>query len=136
MGKLLFTVDEPYRKLPVTEADKQAVKESFSRDAQGRRFFTENRHRFRYSETKPAIKNFLEYDQLIYVETWNRKDGKTEFYVFGQDGKLKKRIFIPIEMIDYRRSYPYFIDGGQFYQLVENEDEEEWELNVINLERL
>lgn len=131
-GDKLFVIEEPYQKIKVTETDIKAVEDSFN-DTRARHFFEENRNRFRYETYKPAIKNFLEYDNLIYVETWKRKDNKTEFYVFGQDGKLKSRMFLPLVMIDFRRSYPYFIDKGKFYQLVENEDEEIWELHVTDL---
>lgn len=131
-GDQLLSIEEPYKKIKVTDQDIQDVLKSFD-NARGREFLAHNKNRMRYEEYKPAIRNFLEYDSLIYVETWNKKDGKTEFYIFGQDGKLKKRVFLPLEYRDYRRTYPYFVDKGQLYQLVENEDEETWEIQVSDV---
>jgi hypothetical protein len=132
-GEKLFTIKEPYEKLKVTDEDMKGVRDFFKSEPRRLGWYEENKHRFKFEEYKPAIKNFLEYDKLIYVETWNRKGDKTEFYIFGQDGKLKKRVFLPLVMIDWQRSYPYFVDSGKFYQLVENEDEEIWELHVTDV---
>jgi hypothetical protein len=131
-AKKLFTIKEDYKTLNVTKADEKEAHEYFKKTFP--RLYEANKHLIKFADYKPAIRNFLEYDKKVYVETYHVKDGKVEFYVFGQDGKLLKRVFLPIVKQDFRTNYPYFIDGGKLYHLVESEDEELWELRVTEVD--
>lgn len=132
-GEKQWSIKEPYEKMKVTEKDRRAVHNFYKTHPRWKSRYEAGKHLIKFKEYKPAINNFLEYDGLIYVETYKRKDGKTEFYVFNQKGKLMKKIFLPLVLIDYKNSYPYFIDKGVFYHLVDNDDEEVWELRTATV---
>jgi hypothetical protein len=70
------------------------------------------------------------------VQTYNKKDKKTEFYVFTPTGEFLGRVFLPIigeEEFTYQLQTIYEFKNGKLYQLVENEDTEEWEVHINNL---
>lgn len=72
-------------------------------------------------------------DHKIYVLTFNSKEGKSEFYIFDLQGKLLKRAMVPFADNEFLRVYPYTIKNDRIYQLVDNEDTEEWELHIHDL---
>jgi hypothetical protein len=132
-GEKLFEVKQDYEKLDVTAEDKKEIHHYFKNHPHWGRHYAENKHMIKFADEKPAIKNFLEYDNMIYVETFNRKGDNVEFYVFDQNGKLVNRVFLPLYKKNAEANYPYFIDEGKFYILVENEDEEVWEIRVTEV---
>ena len=70
------------------------------------------------------------------MHTYNKKDKKTEFYVFTPTGEFLERVFLPIigeEESTYQLQSIYEIKNGKLYQLVENEDTEEWEVHISDL---
>jgi hypothetical protein len=46
-------------------------------------------------------------------------------------GKLVKKIFLPVSFMNVLDIYPYTVAGRKLYQLIENEDEE-WELHIVS----
>ena len=50
------------------------------------------------------------------------------------NGEFLKTTFLPVKggMAHYQN--PYFFCNGKLYQLVDNEDEEEWELHITDIE--
>lgn len=129
-GEKQWSIDQPYKKLKVTDKDRKAVHDFYKRDPRHMNRYDAIKHTIKFNDYKPAINKLQEFDGLLYAETYNTKDGKTEFYIFDQKGKLLKRIFLPVIWKDFRTCYPYFIDKGKLYHLVENEDEEIWKLHT------
>jgi hypothetical protein len=72
-------------------------------------------------------------DNKIYVLTFNNKGGKSEFYIFDLQGKLLKRTMVPFADNEFLRVYPYTIKNGKIYQIVDNENTEEWELHIHDI---
>jgi hypothetical protein len=74
-------------------------------------------------------------DDKIYVNGYRRVSGFTEFTVFDLDGKLlKEKIFLNLPEASARDLYPYTIQEGKLFQLVDNEETEEWSLHIHDLE--
>lgn len=82
----------------------------------------------------PAISNFYSDNKYLYAGTFVENDkGKTEFYVFNAEGKLLKRVFLPIAKIAPVKDFPIDFYQGKLYQLVENEKTEKWDVHVIDV---
>jgi hypothetical protein len=64
------------------------------------------------------------------VTTYFRKDDGLECFVFNQKGKFLKKIFLLLVKENIFREYPYDINEGKIYQLVENDSEEGWDLHI------
>ena len=73
-------------------------------------------------------------DGKVYVNGYLRRDGTTEFTLFDLKGKLlKDKIYLTLPEISARDLYPYTINGGKLYQVVDNDDTEVWELHIHEL---
>jgi hypothetical protein len=130
-GKKLAAVNaHDYEKIKITEEFK---KETFK--------YLEKRlpTAFKGVKAKGVFPEYYPYrfftvsDNNIYVLTFNNKDGKSEFYIFNLQGKLLKRTMVPFVDNEFLRVFPYTITNGKIYQLVDNEDTEEWELHIHDI---
>ena len=81
----------------------------------------------------PVIASFFVDDETIYVMTWKKENGCNEFFTYDMKGKFKKRLLIPIKYETELTAYPTTIKKGKLYQLVENENKEEWEFHVSEI---
>lgn len=81
----------------------------------------------------PVIASFYVDDNTIYVMTWKKENGSNEFFTYDMKGKFKKRLLIPIKYETELSAYPMTIKKGKLYQLVENENKEEWEFHVSEI---
>jgi hypothetical protein len=73
-------------------------------------------------------------DDRIYVLTYKQKDGTTEMIIMDLKGKEEKRLFVPVVPpvgMDYYVKHDIY--KGHMYRLVENVDDETWELHKIKL---
>jgi hypothetical protein len=87
----------------------------------------------KFRDDFPAIQFFLVDNGRIYIQTYLKKDDKYEFFIYDLEGKLIKRLFFPVKFQDALKPNPFDIEDNTFYQLIENEDEEEWELHAIEI---
>jgi hypothetical protein len=70
----------------------------------------------------------------IYVLTFKENKAEDdECMILDLKGKRLKRIFLPLKMSTPILPYPYMIHEGSLYQVVEDEEEEEWALHVTEI---
>ena len=91
--------------------------------------YEELKQRLAFPEYYPEIGDFQVTDNKIYVSTWKVEDGSNEWFIFDLQGKLVKRIFVPLVFMMPLEPYPYTVNNGQLYQLIETDDEQ-WELHA------
>lgn len=92
------------------------------------------KHRFTFPENFLAIRHIVCNDNLLYATTFHRKGDRLECFVFNQEGKFLKRIFLHLDRENIFREYPYDIHKGKIYQLVESDAAEGWDLHVRKIE--
>jgi hypothetical protein len=128
-GEELFsvTVKDELRKF--TEEDKnELLNDSFWRRlSRGRKFM------FDFPGYYPPIRWFYidPARKMIYLSTYKNEDGKTKFTRFDFTGRLVKKVLLPSEGYN---TYLAVFFNGTYYRLVDNE-EEGWELHVLEIER-
>ncbi len=87
-----------------------------------------------YPKFFPDIKEFQVLDGKIYVQTYKREEGKTEYIILDLNGKTLQTTFLPIfeegSLIN-KNVYTFYKDV--YYYLKFSEDKEIWELNRIDL---
>lgn len=132
-GKKLFTIQEEYKKKKVTESDRLDVHNYFKTHPQIKGLYAAYKHLLKFADYFPAIQGFQPYDGKLYVHTYNKKGEDTEFYIYDGKGKLIKKTYLPIVKKDVQSLYPFYVDNGKLYRLLENEDEEEWELHITDV---
>ncbi len=131
-GNILTSIKREYKPLKVTEEYKKGVFAFFK--TLGPENYEVLKNVIKFSEYFPVIQIFWVVDQKLYVHTYMKKDNKDEFFIYDLKGKFLKRLFLPIKYLSGFQASPYAINQGKLYQLVENEDEEMWELHVIPVE--
>jgi hypothetical protein len=89
--------------------------------------YEELTHRLAFPDYFPGIEDFQVTDNKIYVSTWKVENGGNEWFIFDLQGKLLKRLFVPIAFLMPLEPYPYTVKNDNLYQLIENENEQ-WEL--------
>ena len=132
-GNKLYSINLEIEKLKFTENDKKRYLNFFKTHPNTRERFEVLKKMFTFPDYFPLIRNAFITDNKIYIRTYKIKNGKSRFYIFDLKGKLLKKVFLPIAEMNAIDKNPYTIKNGKIYQLIENFDEEEWELHVTAL---
>ncbi len=82
-----------------------------------------------YPDYLPVIYNLQFSGPHLYVFTWKSRGDNRELFVFKLDGTFVEKTAVPLKMVQFILPYPFDISGKALYQLVDNEDTEEWELH-------
>jgi hypothetical protein len=72
----------------------------------------------------------------VYVQTYKQQANGSEFFVFDYHGKRLNRVFLPTasgDKIKLNHETLFTFDGNRYYYLVDNLDNEEWELHMETL---
>jgi hypothetical protein len=136
-GKPLYTIKPGLEKVPFTKKDKQGWIDSFMSNSEYQKIYERIKHRFKYPNNFPFWQDFVVTGGKIYIQTYKRdkKDRSNECYILTLKGKLIKRVWLPLaENFDFSPS-PYTIHNGKLYQVLDNEDKEEWELHITKIDR-
>jgi len=130
-GKNLKPIIIKYDLINVSVNQKSKIKNYYKNESRFSKFWERIKTRFDIANQYPAIKKFFVSNNKIYIQTYKRTPKGDEFYILDtNNGKvLNKRIF-PIGIANIIEDFPYYIDGKKIYNLLENEDEEEWELVI------
>ncbi len=132
-GEEIRTITPKIKKIKVTGEVKKRYVNYFKDNPKKKAILAMYNNRIDFPKYYPAIKYFLVADEKLYVITYAKTDGKFECQVLDLDGKLLKKAFLPIISSSLTRTYSFIIKNGKLYQLVENEDEETWELHVTTI---
>ena len=85
---------------------------------------------FVFPDSFPEIQSIEISKGKLYILTWAKSYQKNEIFIYTAAGKFIKTCYIPFYMIDAFRPQPFAIYDGKIYQVIENEDDEIWELHV------
>ncbi len=88
-----------------------------------------------FADYFPTILNLYVEDDVVYIITSNIdfKKGTMEVLTYDWKGKLKKKFNVLLKQEAPLRTYPMAIHKGKIYQVVENAEEETWQLEVSEL---
>ncbi|MCP5103649.1 MAG: hypothetical protein GY950_09735, partial [bacterium] len=72
--------------------------------------------------------NFFVADDNIYIKTYQRKNSLEKYIIMDLKGNIQKTVFLP-------ESSPnlFTFKSNRFYYLVENEEDEIWELHSVDI---
>jgi 6-bladed beta-propeller len=128
-GKLLRTIsDSSYDiKRPVTSSEKKAIRKWFLH--RYKEYYEVIKDKIRIADFYPTIQGFVPDGDKLVVLTYNKKGEDLEWVVFDANGKLSKKVFLPISMKNVIEFNPLAVHNGKLYQLVENSDTDNWELH-------
>jgi hypothetical protein len=125
-----------YPVIEISETFKNNFMEWFKTDKRYRRFPEDVRKMICFPETLPAIRTIQIKNERIYVRTYRKKKQFGEFYVHDLEGRRLTRLFLPVgteKPIQIGPETTYTFADERYYYLVENLDNEEWELHMETL---
>ncbi len=132
-GKKLAEIKHKYPPMKITEKYKQKVFETIEKNPQFKQFKEIVKQRTKFKAMFPAIQSLIAADDKIYVLTYQEKNGQMEFLIFDFNGKFIKQIFVPVSFAYGLLPDPMAIRNNKLYQLIDNEDEDVWELHATEL---
>jgi hypothetical protein len=134
-GSPLYSIRPEYEPVPFSGEQQRKFELDFKTHPRFNSLYEVVKKQLKYPGYFPLMRYFHAADQKVYVRTYREVKGESEFFIFTIEGKLLKRLMLPVKEKDALESYPYTIENGKFYQLVENEQTEEWELHKIDISR-
>lgn len=133
-GKKLYTMNYNYERIPVTPEEEKKYHHFYKTDPRYREVYDIIKMGMRFPKFYPAARTFQVDDNKIYVMTNKREDKKSQFVIFDIKGKFLKKLMLPFRYENIQEPYPFIIKYGKLFQLVDNEDTEQWELHITNIE--
>lgn len=129
-GKILYEINKEYKSLKVTEE----YKNMRMRIEQAEPNWEKKKKMFNYlfPEYFPAFRIVRISEDKIYFITYKNINKRYETIVTDLKGNVLRKIFIPV--VPYDRLL-FSINKDKFYYLIEDEDEEMWELHVEDLKQ-
>ena len=129
----ITSIYRDYKPLKMTEKYKKDVFTMFKAMPDTKQIFEWLKKVVKFRDEFPPIQGLMTANDRVYILTYLEKDGKSEFFIYDMNGKFVKRIFLPLYYLYGARPAPLTFNNGKFYQLVENQDNEEWELHSIDV---
>lgn len=134
-GDSLYTISPKYERVKVSQEFIDAWFESIKKRRGMERYYSA-KQRVRFPEFFPAILDLIVDSGHVYVLTFRRKQEKSEFFIFDLEGKLVKKTFLPLKSLGNYVGvffFPYCIKNNYLYQLIDNEEDEVWELQRFSI---
>jgi hypothetical protein len=132
-GDSLYTISPPYKRVKFPQEFIDAWFKRIKR-RRGMNFYEYAKKKVRWPEFFPAIRDLMVDNGHVYVITWRKKEQEHEFFIFDLEGKLVKKTFIPLQDYDEGVAlFPYSLKNNYVYQLIDNEEEEVWELQRFSI---
>jgi hypothetical protein len=128
-GKRKKTLDYKFEKIEVSGKHKKSVIDYYKNSNRLRPFYESIKDRVIFNKYFPVYKRATVAAKKIFVQTHKRIGDKIRFVIFDLNGVLLKKVMLPLVEQDVQRTYPNTFDSKYFYQLLENEEEETWELH-------
>ena len=126
-GDLLYTIAPEYERVKYAQEYIDAWFNRIKRNL-GMNAYYDFKQRVRFPEFFPAILDMMVDNGHVYVITYRRKENQSECFIFDLQGKLVKKTWLPLKNYDGVYLFPYCINNNYLYQLLDNEEEEVWEL--------
>lgn len=147
-GERIDTIKHDYKRIKFSEADKKRFEDYFkTTNPWKQRYEIQIKNEIFFPDYLPAIQTFAAADKKLYILTYEAKEGKSKFIIIDVNGKHIKDVFVPFDQgeqwfhyslakaLRYVSQNPTFsIKNGNIYQLVENEENESWELHISAIE--
>jgi hypothetical protein len=126
-------LDKGYSRVSVSQERRDRYVQYFLSDPRYKSQFERDENIVKFPEYFPLLKDFRIDQGKIYAISFREKAHQKEMYILDSKGQLLKKIMVPLGDINPRELAPYTIQDGILYQLRENPDTEEWELNTFKL---
>lgn len=131
-GKRIASTQVAFRSRPVTEEDRQIYIAYYKNHPIYKEYYANLRQYITFPTHFPPLKFFDVSDSLIYLFTYQRKNGRTRIYICDLAGNVQKQLDQEMPEIDPFEVYPLIrVSRGTIYQIKEDgEDMVLWETKI------
>jgi hypothetical protein len=132
-GNQLETIKMPYQPLKLTDSIKKEVYDWLKSDVRFKTIPEELKKLIYFPDYLPAIRDLKVKDNKLYIQTYKKENNRSEFFIFDFKGILLKKIFLPQssgDIFKLNTNSTFTIFNNKYYYLVENMEEENWELHM------
>jgi hypothetical protein len=133
-GKKLYSFKQDINKLKVSGDMKKEIIDYLKTNPRTKQFY-ELMKPVQFPDYLPAMRDIRIADQKIYVLTFieDEENETSQWFIFEIKGKLLKKVLLPMKYQNALEFFPYTIHDHKLFQVVENEEEEEWELHITEI---
>ncbi len=130
-GIKINSIIYPYSRIKIDNSYKKTVLAFFKTDKRWKNNFALIKKAGKFKTFFPAIKMLFIDEKRLYVQTYKKHKDQCEFLLFNLNGKFIKKVFVPfIDSMGINIVPRHTIKNGIMYQLVENDENENWDLKV------
>jgi hypothetical protein len=129
-GDKISSITRDYKLIKVGEDYRKGIYEWLKTNPSTKQAFEFLKNMITFGEDFPAIQVIYVDDQKIYIQTYMKKEENYEFFIYDVNGKFLQRLFLPVTYMNAIMHNPTTIKDNTLYQLIENEEEENWELHA------
>jgi hypothetical protein len=135
MGNLINSIQRKYKQVPFTDKDKEDVIKYLEYSPSYKLSKDYFKKATIFPEYYPPILTCNVDDDKIYITTYiKNKNNENKIIIYRLDGKYLYDKFVPIVMQAPHIRFPFTIFKKHLYQIVDNADEEIWELHITKIE--
>jgi hypothetical protein len=132
-GNILYEIKKDEKKRRITNNEKQNILDGAKKSMGEIRWKAyKSRCEIIFGEYYPAYKAFFINDDKIYVFRFP-EDEKYEIVILDLKGNTLERNFKPVKELGNIGTGFNYIQGGKYYRILENDEEEVWEILEIDL---
>lgn len=133
-GKELYSIKHDFKRPEFTKTHKKGIMDHYAINPRTKNEFQMLKHRLEFPEYFPAVAYLWATDGQVYVMTWKEKNvGSREyaFLVFEVKGKFINEVY---RLVGFEGLSPdnITIKNGKLYQLIENIDEDQYQLHIVD----
>ncbi len=132
-AKKLKSLTYDFEKVKITEIDKETIMGFYKDDVRIKQFFNQVKKLITFPVYFPMIKTYHISDNKLYILTYKREGKNSEFIILDINGKFIKKVMFPLSDVNFLETCPYTIFKGKIYQLILDEDSDQWELHIDEL---
>jgi len=132
-GSKLYEIVHKSKKIKITQDRIDRYLNFFKTDPRTRSAYEQVKARVKFKEFFPPIRSMKVAEGNVYLVTYKEDGNNREFFIYDEKGKLIKQVMLPLIELNGLFLSPYTICKNKIYQVVENIDDEEWELHVSKI---
>jgi len=132
-GEKIRSIKPDVNKVKITETDKIRYKNYYKNYPEYKQYYDAVKEWFTFPKYFPSIHEIYVSDNRIYAETHEKKNEKRRFLILNFKGDLLGSVWLKVAEINPLEKHIYTFHNNKFYQLVDNEESEQWELHIEEL---
>ena len=135
-GKRLFKIErKDYKPRKFTSEIEKEIHKNLKKNSP--QWYQRSHKKFYFERNFPVFSHIYKDPkaEMLYLFTWKFKDSKYECFIYDMKGKFQKKTTIFFKKFGIMRVNPLMIYDWKVYQLIDNEETENWDMYITDVNR-